>query len=82
MRITLDIADDVLRVAKERARREGKSVGRVVSDLAWAGLADRVHRDARDRERSSRLHGFRPFPQRGGSVTNRLIDSLREEDVY
>ena len=32
-------------------------------------------------ERSSRtkdLYGFRPFPKRGGVVTNELIDKLRE----
>jgi hypothetical protein len=26
------------------------------------------------------LYGFRPFPHRGGIVTNELIDRLREED--
>jgi hypothetical protein len=28
------------------------------------------------------LHGFRPFPKRGGIVTNELIDALREDDAY
>jgi hypothetical protein len=27
-------------------------------------------------------YGFRPFPARGGIVTNELIDSLREDDAY
>ena len=27
------------------------------------------------------LYGFRPFPKRGGIVTNDLIDQLREDDV-
>jgi hypothetical protein len=34
MRITLDIADDVLFAAKEVARREKKSLGQIISDLA------------------------------------------------
>lgn len=47
MRTTLDIADDVLVVARELARAEGLSIGAVVSDLARRGLAparvDREH---------------------------------------
>lgn len=27
-------------------------------------------------------YGFRPFPKRGGIVTNELIDKLREDDAY
>ena len=38
MRTTLDIADDVLQAAKERARREGKTAGEVISDLARRAL--------------------------------------------
>ena len=34
MRTTLDIADDVLQAAKERARREKKTAGEVISELA------------------------------------------------
>ncbi len=28
------------------------------------------------------LYGLRPFPRRGGIVTNELIDKLREDDAY
>ncbi len=38
MRTTLDIDDDVLLAAKELARREGETAGRVLSRLARAGL--------------------------------------------
>lgn len=38
MRTTLDIDDDVLAVARERARREGISLGRAVSDYALRGI--------------------------------------------
>ena len=39
MRTTLDIDDDVLSAAKERAAREKISVGRALAALARAGLA-------------------------------------------
>lgn len=39
MRTTLDIDDDVLSAAKERAAREKISVGQVLTGLARAGLA-------------------------------------------
>jgi len=42
MRTTLDIADDVLSAAKERARRENKSAGEVISELARAALTGSV----------------------------------------
>lgn len=38
MRTTLQIDEDVLRVARSLARSEGKTIGQVVSDLARKGL--------------------------------------------
>ena len=73
MRIILDIDDDVLRAAKEVARRERKTAGQVISVLARSALAGGM-----DREVGTEF-GFRPFPPRGGIVTNSLIDSLRED---
>jgi hypothetical protein len=78
MRTTLDIADDVLHAAKERARRENKSAGEVISELARAALTSSAGRGGLAKSR----HGFRPFPPRGGIVTNALIDKLRGEDAY
>jgi hypothetical protein len=75
MRTTLDIADDVLRAAKEIARREKKTAGQVLSELARSGL-----RLAPGADESEEFFGFRPFPSRGGVVTNELIDELRAED--
>jgi hypothetical protein len=37
MRTTLDIADDVLQAAKERAKRERKIIGEMISELARRG---------------------------------------------
>ena len=41
MRITLDIDDPILRDLKQLQQREGKSLGRLVSDLLGASLATR-----------------------------------------
>jgi hypothetical protein len=80
VRTTLDIDDDVLEAAKERARRERKTAGKVISELARDALiAPRGVPSAR--EPKSR-YGFRPFPKRGGIVTNAVIDALREDDAY
>lgn len=79
MKITLDIAEDVLQAAKERARRDKKSTGHVISELAraaltWSALPDSI-------ESTQKRFGFRPFPRRGAIVTNELIDKLRGDKV-
>ena len=79
MRTTLDIANDVLQAAKERARQEHKTTGEVISELARSALTSPSGSNARG---AKSLHGFRPFPKRGGVVTNALIDRLREDDAY
>jgi hypothetical protein len=79
MRTTIDIDDDVLRAAKELARRERKTAGRVISELARRALAAPPAGGGRA---GRALHGFRPFPRRGGIVTNDVIDRLREDDAY
>jgi hypothetical protein len=79
MRTTLDIADDVLQAAKERARRERKSAGMVISELARSAL--NAFPESGLVRQPKALYGFRPFPKRGGIVTNDLIDKLREDDA-
>lgn len=78
MRTTLDIDDDVLLAAKERARRERKTAGQVLSELARRGLTVPVGVE-RVREPVP-VHGFRPFPAAGRPVTNELVDRLRDDD--
>lgn len=78
MRTTLTIDDDVLSAARERARREGTSVGAVVSALARAALTGAALAAAPPAEA---FHGFEPFPARGAPVTNALIDRLREDEA-
>ena len=76
MRTTLDIADDVLLAVKDRARREKRSAGELLSELAREAL---THRISEPFEPES-FYGFRPVPSRGGIVTNELIDRLRDEE--
>ena len=89
MRTTLDIADDVLFAAKEIARREKKSVGRIISDLARQTFTHASASDASPGsgnkpvpQASERLsaYGINPLPRRGIVVTNELIDRLRDQD--
>lgn len=79
MRTTLDIADDVLRAAKELARREKKTAGEVISQLARRGL--RASSTGEPPEQVEQFLGFRPFPSRGGVVTNEIVDTLREQET-
>lgn len=80
MRTTLDIDDDVLQAAKERARRDKKTTGEVISELARSALTTPPQGLAARLPKA--VYGFRPFPKRGGVVTNELIDKLREDDAY
>ncbi len=81
MRTTLDIADDVLLAAKETARRDGRSVGAVISALARqsllrspAGVGPRAARSPLEK------YGIRPLPKRGGIVTNELVRRICDEE--
>ena len=80
MRTTLDIADDVLQASKERAQREKKTIGEVISDLARRGLTAAQGLPCTKEPKA--VYGLRPFAPRGGIVTNELIDKLREDDAY
>ena len=81
MRTTLDIDDDVLLAAKELARRERKTAGRILSELARRGLTSAKDTDSKEISHDEAFLGFRPFGRRGAIVTNETIDRLREEDI-
>lgn len=80
MRTTLDIADDVLMAVKERARRQKRSAGELLSELAREALTRRYREDSEVKKPKS-VYGFDPLPPRGEAVSNELIDKLREEDL-
>jgi hypothetical protein len=79
MRTTLDIDDDVLHAAKERAKRERKTAGEVVSDLLRQALTAPAPSKVRE---PKAIYGFKPFARRGSVITNELIDQLRQDDAY
>ena len=80
MRTTLDIDNDVLQAVSDLAHRQKKTRGRVISELARKALTA-VPETAKQSEPRS-CFGFRPFPKRGGIVTNEAIDALRADDAY
>jgi hypothetical protein len=80
MRTTLDIADDVLQAAKERAKRERKTIGEIMSELARRALT--TPQESHSMKEPEVVYGLKPFARRGGIVTNELIDGLRDEDAY
>ena len=80
MRTTLDIAQDVLLAAKDLARRQKKTTGAVISELARRALTQSPATPG-VREPAA-FYGFKPLPRRGGVVSNELINKLREDDVY
>jgi predicted transcriptional regulator len=81
MRTTLDLDDDVLASAKEIARRENKTAGQVLSELARQALTQGAAAGV-GKARSAGVAGFRPFASRGAVVTNELIEKLRDEGEY
>ena len=80
MRTTLNVEDDLLIALREMARRESKSLGAVVSRLLRQQLlGTKVSAAASEVGEPEGEFGFRPFPKRGGIVTNAMIDRLRNE---
>ena len=82
MRTTLDIADDVLQAAKELARRKGTTAGQVLSELARQALREGTPAPGSraGRRRTTAFLGFEPFPERGGVVTDEIVNQLRETE--
>jgi hypothetical protein len=80
MRTTLDIDDDVLQAAKERARRERSTAGKVLSALARRALTKLPEQPSVNEPKA--IYGLRPIANRGGIVTNEIIAGLREDDSY
>ena len=72
MRTTLDLDEDVLLAAKELARRQRVSLGKVLSDLARHAVARQ--------EGAATRNGVPLFPRRPESrvVTLELVNQLRD----
>ncbi|NJM13129.1 MAG: hypothetical protein HC889_15830 [Synechococcaceae cyanobacterium SM1_2_3] len=82
MRTTLDIDEDVLAAAKELARRQRMSTGRMVSRLLRQGLTGQGMPVSSLDQQNSRIppaSGFHPFPA-GRVVTDDEVNALREAE--
>ena len=77
MRTTLDLDDDVLLYAKELARRQKRTAGEVISELARIGLGQTV--TAANRASAGSFLGFTPIAPNGTSATNDDVNRLRAE---
>ncbi len=73
MRTTLDLEDDVLMAAKELARQQGMTVGKIVSDLVRQALTRRPAGATRQ--------GIPLFPvqPKAGVVTPEMVNQLRDD---
>lgn len=74
MRTTLDIDDDVLLAAKERARKEKISTGAALTQLARAGLGA-----APAGKKQGTRGRFAMLPKRGEVITNEHVNRLRDD---
>lgn len=82
MRTTLDIDDDLMAVAKELARHEHSSAGKVVSRLLRQSLTSAPVPAAKVARRQRAVAGFKPFPARPGVVvTNDEVNALRDVEA-
>ena len=76
MRTTLDIDDDVLQAAKEIAATEGRTAGKVLSDLARKGLMP-----ARQKVRVRNGVPLLPPPAPGTPpMTMKRVNELRDDE--
>ncbi|SJM63698.1 hypothetical protein [Gulosibacter sp. 10] len=74
MRTTLDLDPAVLSAARAKAKAEGISLGRAVSELALSGLK-------RPRSERASASGFPVLPGvEGHPVTDELVVSYRDDD--
>jgi hypothetical protein len=73
MRTTVDLEEDVLMAAKELARQQGVTVGKVVSDLVRQALTRRPAGETRQ--------GIPLFPvqPKAGVVTPELVNQFRDD---
>jgi hypothetical protein len=74
MRTTLDIEDDVLQAAKELARQEGTTAGRVISSLARKALSSPATKKITMR------NGVPVLPARDEIITMEKIQAMMDQE--
>lgn len=78
MRTTLDIEDDVLQAAKELAKSEGSTAGRIISALARRGLNGEPATSKKPR--FVYRNGVPVRPSRGEIITLEHIQKIMDEE--
>jgi hypothetical protein len=81
MRTTLDIDDDVLAAAKERAAEQRTTTGKVLSDLVRQALTQSAVATDKAKTRDGYLYedGWHVRPARGAVITNHLLDRIQDQ---
>jgi hypothetical protein len=79
MRTTLDIDDEVLSAAKEIARRQRRTAGAVISELARRALTQTAP-EQQAVAKPKPFYGFRPLAAERRVVSNETVERLREEE--
>ena len=79
MRTTIDLDYDILVAAKEVARMENVSLGKVISRLVRQALTGGAAQQA-GTVPAPTATGFVPFAPRGAVISNELIDRLRDAE--
>ena len=79
MRTTIDLEYDTLIAAKEIARMENTSLGKVISRLVRQALTGNAT-PLTTNSPAATATGFVPFESRGVVVSNELINRLRDAD--
>lgn len=74
MRTTLNIDDDVLQLVRERAAKERRSGGEILSELARRGIRGTGATSTRLR------NGIEVLPSRGECVTLEHVQELLDEE--
>ena len=79
MRTTLDIDDEVLRAAKDIARRTRRTAGEVLSELARRALTGSPE-PATGVAESTAFYGFRPLPAGERVISEETVERLRDQE--
>jgi hypothetical protein len=80
VRTTLDIDEEVLRAAKEIARRRHSTAGAVISELVRRALTE-PGRERPGVAEPEAFYGFRPLPAGDRVVSHEMVERLREDEA-
>lgn len=76
MRTTLDIDADILQAAKELAAAQGRTAGKIISELARKGLTEE-----RDKRQKCKIrNGVPVFESRGEVITRDRIRRISDQE--